>query len=93
MKPAAKESAALPSSGDKPATLPKSNGASKRNGSAPVQGSVQQTPMMPPPAERSFVRVLLELFQKEGVEGLYRGCAAQIFTAVTKSGILLTTKE
>ena len=25
--------------------------------------------------------------------GLYRGCATQIFTAVTKSGILLTTKE
>lgn len=39
------------------------------------------------------VQVLLAILRTEGVEGLYRGCSAQIFTAVSKSGILLTTKE
>ena len=37
--------------------------------------------------------MLLDIFRAEGVEGLYRGCSAQIFTAVSKSGIMLTTKE
>ena len=46
-----------------------------------------------PPPRRGLIRVLLDVIEQEGVAGLYRGCAAQIFTAVTKSGILLTTKE
>ena len=40
-----------------------------------------------------MLQVLLQIFRAEGVDGLYRGCSAQIFTAVCKSGILLTTKE
>lgn len=42
---------------------------------------------------RGLVQVLLDVLEREGPMGLYRGCATQIFTAVTKSGILLTTKE
>ena len=42
---------------------------------------------------QGMLRVLLDIVEQEGVGGLYAGCAAQIFTAVTKSGILLTTKE
>ena len=37
--------------------------------------------------------MLLQIFREDGIEGLYRGCGAQIFTGVCKSGILLTTKE
>ena len=37
--------------------------------------------------------VLLEILRSEGVGGLYRGCDAQIFTAVSKSGLLLGSKE
>ena len=40
-----------------------------------------------------MARVLLDIWGAEGLRGLYRGCEAQIFTAVSKSGILLTTKE
>jgi adenine nucleotide transporter 17 len=36
---------------------------------------------------------LARLLREEGFAGLYRGCGAQIFTAVSKSGIMLTTKE
>ena len=42
---------------------------------------------------RGLVQVLIDVIEREGAAGLYRGCATQIFTAVTKSGILLTTKE
>ena len=44
-------------------------------------------------APEGFLEVLLAIFKDEGLEGLYRGCGAQIFTAVSKAGILLTTKE
>eukprot|EP00966_Prymnesium_polylepis_P271634 6275666-Prymnesium_polylepis.1 len=40
-----------------------------------------------------MVEVLTDIWRTEGFAGLYRGCDAQIFTAVTKSGILLTAKE
>ena len=56
------------------------------------------TPNPPPPAkavavEPGMLQVLIDIVRNEGVEGLFRGCSAQIFTAVFKSGILLTTKE
>lgn len=57
------------------------------------------TPGAPSPnvcAERRAKRmseIFLEIWQSEGLSGLYRGCYAQIFTAVSKSGILLTVKE
>jgi len=37
--------------------------------------------------------VLIGIWRTEGLAGLFRGCEAQIFTAVTKAGILLTAKE
>ena len=42
---------------------------------------------------RGMAAVLLTIFREEGVAGLYRGFATQIFTAVSKSGVLLTAKE
>ena len=36
---------------------------------------------------------LREIYEAEGLAGLYRGVEAQCFTAVSKSGVLLTTKE
>ena len=57
------------------------------------------TPNPPPPpakalaVEPGMLQVLIDIVRNEGVEGLFRGCSAQIFTAVFKSGILLTTKE
>jgi adenine nucleotide transporter 17 len=44
-------------------------------------------------AEHGMLQVLRRIFREEGLGGLYRGCSAQILTAVGKSGILLTTKE
>ena len=35
----------------------------------------------------------MRIVRTEGAAGLYRGCGAQIATAVSKSGILLMTKE
>lgn len=68
-----------------------------------AEGRQQQSPDKKPQAngaaqaaprqKRDMARVLLDVYAQEGFEGLYRGCAAQIFTAVTKSGILLTAKE
>ena len=46
-----------------------------------------------PPPERGILSVLRDVIEHEGIGGLYRGCSAQIFTAITKTGILLTTKE
>ena len=46
-----------------------------------------------PPPERGILSVLRDVVEHEGIGGLYRGCSAQIFTAITKTGILLTTKE
>lgn len=43
--------------------------------------------------ERPIWKTLAHVVREEGVEGLYRGFYAQIFSAVAKSGILLTTKE
>ena len=43
--------------------------------------------------EPGMLQVLIDIVRNEGVEGLFRGCSAKIFTAVFKSGILLTTKE
>ena len=37
--------------------------------------------------------VFADILRSEGVPGLFRGCSAQIFTAVSKSGILLAAKE
>ena len=42
---------------------------------------------------RGMAAVLLTIFREEGMAGLYRGFATQIFTAVSKSGVLLTGKE
>jgi hypothetical protein len=38
-------------------------------------------------------QIARQILAQEGAAGLYRGCQAQIGTAVTKSGILLATKE
>ena len=43
--------------------------------------------------ERPIWKTLAHVVREEGVVGLYRGFYAQIFSAVAKSGILLTTKE
>lgn len=61
-----------------------SNGGSSKGGS---HGAISHKPQL------GFAEVLLKIWKEEGIEGLYRGCGAQIFTAVCKSGILLTTKE
>ena len=44
-------------------------------------------------ARRGMANVLVRIARDEGLGGLYRGVYAQIFTAVSKSGLLLTTKE
>ena len=41
----------------------------------------------------SMRAVLLQIWRREGVHGLFRGCSAQILSAVAKSGLLLTSKE
>ena len=65
-----------------------------KNGQANGGGPPAVSPAKPVSAAKAgFVRVLLDVLEQEGVGGLYRGCAAQIFTAVTKSGILLSVKE
>ena len=43
--------------------------------------------------EATMGELLVHIFQTEGIEGLYRGCGAQIFTAISKSGVMLTAKE
>ena len=81
---------AIPAAADGADGKPHANG----NGSG---GKAAQAPALAPAARRrqrqGILRVLLDIVEQEGVGGLYAGCAAQIFTAVTKSGILLTTKE
>ena len=62
------------------------NGNCGGGGSAVSGGTLTRAPP-------GFAEVLLTIFREEGLEGLYRGCYAQIFTGVCKSGILLTTKE
>jgi len=42
---------------------------------------------------KGMAETLVAIWQREGLPGLFRGCSAQIFTAVAKSGILLTCKE
>lgn len=59
------------------------------NGTATAHNGAAAAPTEP----RGFVQVLHDIFAQEGVAGLYRGVSAQIFSAVTKSGILLTSKE
>jgi hypothetical protein len=44
-------------------------------------------------APPGFVEILLKIWREEGLNGLYTGCGAQIFTAICKSGILLAAKE
>ena len=41
----------------------------------------------------TMAQTLLKIIRTEGAAGLYRGCGAQIATAVSKSGILLMSKE
>ena len=41
----------------------------------------------------SLPQIVRQIVKAEGPEGLYRGCSAQIGTAVLKSGILLASKE
>ena len=43
--------------------------------------------------ENPMWKVLAQIVREEGLLGLYRGCNAQVFSAVAKSGILLTAKE
>ena len=54
-----------------------------------ASGSPRTVSVEPP----GMLQVLLSIWQAEGLDGLFRGCSAQIFTAVCKSGVLLTTKE
>lgn len=46
-----------------------------------------------PRAAAGMGGVLLQIWREQGLAGLFVGCEAQIFTAVAKSGILLTCKE
>ena len=64
-----------------------SNGSSNGGSHGGSHGAISSKPQL------GFAEVLLKIWREEGIEGLYRGCGAQIFTAVCKSGILLTTKE
>jgi len=61
--------------------------------SAHANGDGAQSPTRLQSSRLTMVEVIHEIWRREGLSGLYRGCDAQIFTAVTKSGILLTAKE
>jgi len=56
----------------------------KEEASATVNGPTSPT---------HFSEVLVSILRESGISGLYRGCDAQIFSAVTKSGIQLMSKE
>ena len=82
------------------ATNGSSNGhhAANGNGHHAANGETTKAangaaPSPPQLGQGGMVQVLLDIVRNEGFEGLYRGCSAQIFTAVCKSGILLTMKE
>jgi hypothetical protein len=42
---------------------------------------------------KGMAETFVNIWRREGAEGLFRGCSAQIFTAVSKSGIQLAGKE
>jgi hypothetical protein len=67
---------------------PTGNGDSQRG---TANGANRTRP--PPPPSDGMVGTLLEIWRERGLEGLYAGLAAQIFTAVSKGGIMLASKE
>ena len=67
--------------------------AAEQNGNATNGHGANGAAASSSKGDGGMVHVLLNILRTEGLEGLYRGCSAQIFTAVSKSGILLTTKE
>ena len=44
-------------------------------------------------ASKGMAETFVDIWRREGTPGLFRGCSAQIFTAVSKSGIQLASKE